>query len=213
MSRLLAATIVGIFLITMAGYIPSAKAAEAPWRFVDLDGQSHEPFADESTRAIALVFITPDCPIANFYQPTLRRLGEEFADRGISLVLIYSDPEVTVAAAKRHVERFKITAPVALDHDQTLAQRVKAKITPEAFVIDRDGQIAYRGRIDNFYEALGRKRHEATEHDFRDALQAVAEGLPVAVPVTKALGCHIPYVVEPQDAATGSSTVKVKKVK
>jgi thiol-disulfide isomerase/thioredoxin len=171
-------------------------ATAAPWSLTDLAGQTHQPFDDPSTRAIALVFITPDCPIANFYQPTLRKLGDEFADRGVPLFMIHSDPEVTSDAAERHVEKFKIAAPVILDHDQSIARRVDAKVTPEAIIVDRAGEILYRGRIDNFYEALGRKRRAATEHNFRDALAAVADGQPVANPVTKALGCHIPFTDE-----------------
>lgn len=168
----------------------------APWALTDLAGQTHEPFDEPTTRAIALVFITPDCPIANYYQPTLRKLGDEFAECGVPLFMIHSDPDVTADAAQRHVAKFKIAAPVILDRDQSIARRVDAKITPEAIIVDRDGEILYRGRIDNFYEALGRKRRAATEHDFRDALVAVAEGRPVANPVTKALGCHIPFADE-----------------
>jgi thiol-disulfide isomerase/thioredoxin len=170
--------------------------ANAPWSLTDLAGQTHNPFDEPTTRAVALVFITPDCPIANYYQPTLRKLGDEFAERGVPLFMIHSDPDVTIESAQRHVAKFKITAPVILDRDQSIARRVDAKITPEAIIVDRDGEILYRGRIDNFYEALGRKRRAATEHDFRDALAAVANGRPVANPVTKALGCHIPFADE-----------------
>lgn len=190
---------VAILLALHATFPAVARAATptdataAPWSLSDLAGQTHRPFDEPSTRAIALVFITPDCPIANFYQPTLRKLGDEFADRGLPMFMVHSDPEVTAGAAQRHVAKFEIIAPVILDHDQSIARRVDAKVTPEAIIVDRAGKILYRGRIDNFYEALGRKRRAATEHDFRDALAAVADGQPVANPVTKALGCHIPF--------------------
>lgn len=201
-TKILRTTAIAI-LLTLHASLPAVAltatptdATAAPWSLTDLAGQSHQPFDDPSTRAITLVFITPDCPIANFYHPTLRKLGDEFADRGIPLYMIHSDPEVTVDAAQRHVEKFKIAAPVILDHDQSIARRVGAKVTPEAIIVDRAGKILYRGRIDNFYEALGRKRRAATEHDFRDALAAVADGQPIANPVTKALGCHIPFADE-----------------
>jgi len=190
-------------LLTLHATLPAVAlaatptdATAAPWSLTDLAGQTHQPFDDPATRAIAIVFITPDCPIANFYQPTLRKLGNEFADRGVPLFMIHSDPEVTADAAQRHVEKFEIAAPVILDHDQAIARRVDAKVTPEAIIVDRAGKILYRGRIDNFYEALGRKRRAATEHDFHDALDSVADGRPVANPITKALGCHIPFADE-----------------
>ena len=191
---MLRAFTIALLLALPAGGFAAAPSdgANAPWSLTDLAGQTHQPFDEPSTRAIALVFITPDCPIANYYQPTLRKLGDEFAERGIPFYMIHSDLDVTADAAKRHAAKFEIAAPVILDHDQSIARRVDAKITPEAFIVDRASEILYRGRIDNFYEALGRKRRAATEHDFRDALAAVAEDRPVATPVTKALGCHIP---------------------
>ncbi len=190
-------------LLTLHATFPAVALAATPtdataasWSLSDLAGQTHQPFDDPSTCAIALVFITTDCPIANFYQPTLRKIGDEFAGRGIPLYMIHSDPDVTADAAQHHVAKFNISAPVILDHGQSIARRVDAKVTPEAIIVDRAGKILYRGRIDNFYAALGRKRRAATEHDFHDALAAVANGQPVANPITKALGCHIPFADE-----------------
>jgi hypothetical protein len=203
MQRITTIVLVLFVHATLAARAPVAAATgatSAPWSLTDLAGQTRQPFEENpAATAIALVFITPDCPIANFYQPTLRKLGDEFADRGIPLFMIHSDPEVTLDVAERHVKKFKIAAPVILDHDQSIARRVEAKVTPEAFIVDRAGKILYRGRIDNFYEALGRKRREATEHDFHDALAAVADGRPIAAPVTKALGCHIPFTDDSND--------------
>lgn len=159
----------------------------------DVAGAVHRPMEEKGVQAVALVFITPDCPIANFYQPTLRELGAKFVTQGVPIYLVHSDPDVTAEDAEQHIAKFKIELPVILDHDQSIARRVGATVTPEAFIVDLDGKTLYQGRIDNFYEALGRKRRAATEHDFHDALAAVAEGKAVTTPLTKALGCKIPY--------------------
>jgi hypothetical protein len=61
-------------------------------------------------------------------------------------------------------------------------------------VIDRTGKIRYRGRIDNFYAALGQTRRQVTEHDLRDALDAIVDGKSVRKSETEALGC---FIVDP----------------
>jgi hypothetical protein len=66
-----------------------------------------------------------------------------------------------------------------------------ATVTPEAVVVGTSGKIEYRGRIDNKYVTWGTARPEATERDLRAAIQAVAEGRPVATAYTKAVGCFI----------------------
>jgi hypothetical protein len=59
-------------------------------------------------------------------------------------------------------------------------------------VIRPDESIAYRGRIDNYYADLTKPRAQVTEHDWRDALDAVLSGKPVAKPEVPAVGCYIP---------------------
>ena len=49
-------------------------SASPPVELVDVAGQTHRPFDDPQTRAVALVFLLPDCPIANSYAPELNRL-------------------------------------------------------------------------------------------------------------------------------------------
>jgi hypothetical protein len=77
------------------------------------------------------------------------------------------------------------------DNDRSVAGRVKAEITPEVALLDAKGELRYRGRIDNFYAALGKTRRNVTEHNLTDALDAVLAGKQVAIPETKALGCYI----------------------
>jgi hypothetical protein len=54
------------------------------------------------------------------------------------------------------------------------------------------GGLAYRGRIDDLYPELGKKRAAPTKRDLREALAAVLAGKPVPVPRTEAVGCSIP---------------------
>ena len=59
-------------------------------------------------------------------------------------------------------------------------------------VIGPAGHVLYRGRIDNVWAALGKRRSAATEHDLRKALEAAVNGKRVAEPRTQAIGCYIP---------------------
>ena len=67
-----------------------------------------------------------------------------------------------------------------------------ASTTPEAAIISPSGQVLYRGRIDNVYAGLGKRRPAATERDLRKALDEVLSGKPVSTRETKAIGCYIP---------------------
>ena len=85
--------------------------------------------------------------------------------------MIYEDPGVTGTAVAKHLADYRYQGmPAAIDRDGSLAARVRATITPEAVVVDRRGEVRYRGRIDNFYAALGRPRQVVTSRDLQDAL-------------------------------------------
>jgi len=137
-------------------------------------------------------FISSDCPISNSYAPEIQRLCGEYRGKGVSCSLVYEDVGLDAASLQKHLAEYGYAAiPAVIDKTGKLATRARATVTPEAVVIDRTGAIRYRGRIDNFYAALGKPRQQVTVHDLRDALNAVLAGKPVPNPETKALGCYI----------------------
>lgn len=162
-------------------------------KFTDIRSEEHAPFANKETKAIVLVFIATDCPIANYFQPTLTELATISAPDDVSFFLVHSDPDVEMEAATQHAADFSISAPVVLDNNQSIAKMLNAKVTPEAFVIDREGTIRYRGRINDLYADFGKRRAKATTHDLRDAIEAIVHGKAVVTFETKAIGCYIPY--------------------
>ena len=137
-------------------------------------------------------FISSDCPISNSYAPEIQRLCSEYGNKGVNCSLVYEDVQIDTTSMQKHLSEYRYAAiPAVIDSKRKIANQARATVTPEAVVIDSRGEIRYRGRIDNFYAALGKPRQQVTVHDLRDALDAVLAGRPVPNPETKALGCYI----------------------
>jgi hypothetical protein len=160
--------------------------------FIDINSHAFRPCEDSATKAIALVFILPDCPIANSYLPELNRLHAELGEQGVRLLLVHVDPETTADQARQHAADYAIRPGVILDPRHEWVKEGGASVSPEAIVFTTEGIIVYRGRIDDQYVALGKRRAAVTSHDLRDALAAIAAGQPVPQPRTEAVGCPIP---------------------
>lgn len=175
------------------------------WKFTDVYLKQHDPFSDTTTKAIVLIFITTDCPVANYFQPTLTRLTETYAKQKVPFFLLHSDRDTKPDVAIKHVEEFKVKAPVVLDKSQYFARRVGAKVTPEAFVIDRKGRTVYRGRINDLYADYGKRRRTPRTNDLRDALDSFLNGEQIKVAKTKAVGCYISY---PKASSKASAAMK-----
>jgi hypothetical protein len=61
---------------------------------------------------------------------------------------------------------------------------------PEAFVLKRDGDVIYHGRIDDWYESPGKPRAVAQHHELRDALTAVLAGKSPPKIFAPPVGCY-----------------------
>ena len=153
-----------------------------------------DPFQKhKNAKALVLVFISNECPIANRYAPEINRLHQRYASNNLAFILVHSDPSETDDAIHKHARDFGYTCDLVRDADQKLARKAGVKVTPEAAVFLPHGERVYRGRIDNRYAAFGKARREATEHDLANALDAIISGKPIPKPETRAIGCYIPF--------------------
>ena len=159
--------------------------------FTDLSGQSQTPLSTPEAKATVLFFILPDCPISNAYAPEIKRITEDYTKKNVSVFMVYVDPDLTEAEAKKHAIDFGYVCPVIRDTSLQLVAATGVTIAPEVVVLGPDGKRRYRGRIDNLYAGLGKRRSKASEHNLRDALDATLSGMPVLQETTTAIGCYI----------------------
>ena len=188
---LLSALAVGITSLAVAADPKQDTAIAAPTaKLTDLDGKS-VAFTDlRGKTATVVVFVSFECPVSNSYAELLNDLAKASAEKGVRVVLVCpttdSPKDVAKAAAG-----FKLAMPVLLDPRKELAAGLKAKTTPEAFVLDAEGAVRYRGRIDDAYSARLKRNPIISSHDLTDALAAVVAGKSVARAVTSPVGCAI----------------------
>lgn len=158
----------------------------------DARGVAQTPFELKGAVASVLIFVTHDCPISNAYAKELERLRRDYTPTKIRFQLVFVDPDLTLAALKKHNSEYGLTNYTAiLDSAHALVRASGATVTPEAVVVGANGKILYRGRIDNLYSAWGKSRGQATEKDLRQALDAILKGKTVPNPRTKVIGCYI----------------------
>jgi hypothetical protein len=181
------------------GLALSACTAVPEGTVVDVDGRAHAPLAVNQAPAHVFLFLLPDCPIANSYAPEIAAIRQAFEPAGVRFFLVHVQPDLAPDAARAHAAAYGHRGPVLIDRDHALVRATGVTVTPEAAVLARDGALFYRGRIDDLYADVGKKRHAATTHELRDALAAVVAGQPAPVARTLARGCFI------SDAAAANS--------
>jgi hypothetical protein len=158
---------------------------------MDLNGTIHCLEQNDSRRVRAFVFVSSECPISNGYIKTLNELHSKISksEKAAEFFGVVSDPTVTRTQAAKHFGEFKAEFPILFDSSGLLAQVLRPSHVPEAFVLDRDGKLVYRGAIDNSWEAIGRRRPKAEKEFLADAIKFASHSKGVAVAETKPVGC------------------------
>ena len=157
-----------------------------------LENKPNDPLLASNVVAKVLIFVSNDCPIANGYSPTIRRLHEHYAPRGFAFWLVHCDPDETEVTIREHNREYGLNLPTLRDTNYRLARLGKAKAVPTASVFTSNGHLVYHGRIDDRFAALGVERPQALHHDLEAVLEAILSHRPVAVPETQAVGCYLP---------------------
>ncbi len=150
---------------------------------------------------VVLEWFNPQCPaVIKHYNTegtgTTLNIQKELANEKVVWLRINSGSEESKSSGKEYTEKvrkdWKIASPVLLDMDGKIGRKYGARVTPEMFIINREGVVAYHGAIDS--DPSTRKVGE--ELWVRDAVRAVIAGETVEKPQTKAVGCSIKYAPE-----------------
>lgn len=169
----------------------------------DVDGQVHSLGQNDRQEVRVFVFLSTSCPISNSYTQELNRLSQ-LPHANVTFYGVVSDPFVTRREAVEHFREFKTKFPVLFDGSGLLSEALQPTHVPEAFVVDQEQRLVYRGAIDNAYVSIGRRRASVEEHYLREAIKATAKGDEVAISRTESVGCHFPK--RPSDAKSNQVT-------
>jgi hypothetical protein len=153
------------------------------------DGKATTLHDFKDRKAIVVVFLNFECPVSNGSLSPLAALARIYGPKGVAFVGVCCGADAAGVAGQ--AKEFQPGLPVYTDEKFAANQAFKAEVTPEAFLLDPNFVLRYRGRIDNSYAARLKKNLAVTSHDLKDALDELLAGKPITVPLTKAIGCPI----------------------
>jgi len=187
-----------LVLLTLTGVIsddnlftpPAIGARVADFTIQDTNKQPHSLAGYKDKKAVVIVFVGTECPIANLYLPTLAEMHKKYAGKGVQFLAINSNDQDSFADVVAHARERKLPFPMLKDAGHKAADALGAQRTPEAFLLDSGRVIRYRGRIDDQYGYTYR-RAVPSRTELKDAIDAVLAGKPVATPETEVRGCVI----------------------
>ena len=187
-----------LFVIAGVGFAAGARAegeVPAPPAIGATIGDFTLPDVDNKERSLkslagkngtVLLFIAVQCPVSNAYNERMEQLAQDFKAKGINVIGINSNVTEDAGAVKAHAAQHKLSFVVLKDPGNKIADRLGAKVTPEAYFLDGNNKLVYHGRIDNSKDPAG-----VNSSELRDAMNLVVSGKPVEKTNATSFGCTI----------------------
>jgi peroxiredoxin len=155
----------------------------------DADGASHSLASLKGKNGTVVIFIATKCPVSNAYNDRMEKVFEDYKAKGVNVIGINANNTEPAAEVKSHAAEKGLKFTILKDDGNKIADRLGATRTPEVYLLDAKGKLAYHGRIDNSQKAEG-----ITSNDLREALDAVIAGKAVTKTDGAAFGCSIKRV-------------------
>jgi peroxiredoxin len=170
--------------------LPKAAIATSTLTLTD-PSESIRPFSEcTGTSATVVVFLYATCPLCQRGAPVLEKLWKDVQPHGVKVLGIFTDG-TSAADLEKFKKDYGVSFPLSVDSGGKVASALSATVTPEAFVLDRNGRVRYMGRINDLYQVRGVQSRTHVREDLREALNDVVSGLAVRLPRTLPVGCAI----------------------
>src|SRR5690606_8365924 len=126
--------------------------------------------------------------------------GRKYQEKGLAIVAISSNdatayPDDSPEKMQDEAKIAGYTFPYLYDESQDVAKAFRAACTPDFFLFDREGRLAYRGQFDDSRPSNGKP---ITGADLKAAADAVLAGHAVREPHRPSIGCNIKWKEAPE---------------
>ena len=168
----------------------TAIGTDAPtFTLPDTEDAQHSP---GDAPATLVVFTCNHCPYALAWHDRIAAIARDYGD--VKVLAINPNDAERYPRDSFDAMRDRVASdggwpmPYLYDESQEVARAYGAKTTPDCFVIDSDGRVAYRGAPDADHQDPS-----LNAAWLRDALDAVLAGEEPAQAETKPVGCSIKW--------------------
>lgn len=172
----------------LAVFLALVSAVNAATPTLRLSNSSNQPIEISTTKSTAtvVIFISTLCPVSNAYHDRYRQLIVDFKDKPVQFVFVNANDNETLAEVNDHIRAAELPFPVYKDWKNSVADKLAAGMTPEAFVLNARGEVLYHGAVD---DSKNEARVKVTA--LHDAISSFVAGKSFARKELKAFGCTI----------------------
>ena len=191
MIRILTLGIIALTTLMSEEISIGSKMPGSDYILKNINGKESELSTYKKENGLLVIFSCNTCPWVIRWQGRYNPISELCSKNNIGFVAVNSnasqhDGVDSFDSMKEHAKKYEYIFPYVLDSGSRLANAFGAMVTPHVYLFDKNGDLRYRGAIDD-----GPKR--VKRNYLVDAINSVSKGKSVRTKTTKSLGCSIKY--------------------
>jgi len=172
------------FMILLQTISWSQGTPSMPQTLISLEGKN-VPLGKKHIQVFVL--LSPECPACIAYVPELNRIKSEFSPIA-DFYAFFPSESYSKSEIQQFCTAYSFSWNGFRDPDRSWVKYLQATITPEV-IIYSGGSKVYRGRIDNSFYAVGKKRAKVTHHELQEVLEKLRNKQAITPFSTQAIGC------------------------
>ncbi|MFM8459975.1 MAG: redoxin domain-containing protein, partial [Chthoniobacterales bacterium] len=151
-------TFAAVFAATIITALAAPQVGQPAPEFTltDSNGKSHK-LSDFKGKLVVLEWLNHGCPfvVKHYGSGNMQKLQKEYTGKDVVWLSIVSSAPGKQGhmsaedANKTKEEKGSAATAVLLDEDGTVGKLYDAQVTPELYVVDREGTLLYAGAIDS----------------------------------------------------------------
>ena len=156
---------------------------------LDYNGNTHT-LKQYAGKIVVLIFCSHKCPFSRGIDQDLASLASRYSGDKVVFLGIDSHYDISAEEIRQYAVGSGLPQPILRDPGNHYADAAGALVTPDIFVIDKQGKLAYRGAFDNRMTPDG----SGSRTYLADALDALTTEIPLNPTHVPAWGCTIKRV-------------------
>lgn len=212
MTKVLTTLIAAVCILAVAGFAllgnpthavagEAELGAEAPgFELKDVTTGENVSLSDYEGKTVVLVFHSTTCPWYKMrdnggYDRVLAPMASEYADKDVVFLGINANKTESTEEIAKYVADHESPYKVLKDEGNVVADAYGAQVTPHIYVINKDGELVYRGAIEKRVSNPGACGTSDTQY-LKPVLEALLNGseLPHTDTTSDIKGCGIQRV-------------------
>jgi peroxiredoxin len=183
-----------VLVVTLSGCKGEAGNKAPAFTLKSFEGKEVS-LSDYKGKIVVLEWFNDECPYVKYHYETVTTmvgLANKYKAKNVVWLAINSTNHTTGKQNKEFVTKYNLPYAILDDRPGTVGRAYGATNTPHMFVIDKKGNIAYEGAIDNSPRGKTKEGEKPANH-VDNALAELISGKKVSTPKTDPYGCTVKY--------------------